>query len=110
MANQIKRGRGRPPGLRPELWKTGPDLERHLMFVFWMKMKAQAKFRGEAWALPFEDYELAWAGRWSQRGRAGTDLCMIRVDTDLPWSLDNTDVISRAELCARNAEIARSFR
>ena len=108
MVKEQKRGRGRPPGLRPHLWKTGPSLERHMMFVAWMNMKAQARFRHEAWQLTFEQFESEWAGRWSQRGRGSTDLCMIRVDILLPWSPSNIEVIARHEHCARNAQTARN--
>lgn len=108
MANEIKRGPGRPPGLRPKLWKTGPSLERHLMFVAWMNMKSQARYRNEDWALTFEQFEAEWAGRWNQRGRDSTDLCMIRVDVELPWSPSNIEVIARHDHCARNAQIARN--
>ena len=93
-----------PYGERPHTWITGPDEYKHSMYVPWMRMKAQAAFRGEEWNLPFEDFFNAWNGKWENRGRNSDSLCMTRIDYDGIWSKDNIIIITRKEHCSKQKE------
>ena len=86
-------------GPRPQVWVTGPDPRRHEQYHAWLLHKAQANYRKEGYALPFEDFERAWnkGGAWEHRGRLIDDLCMVRLDPDLPWHKSNISIIPRRE-------------
>lgn len=92
------------PGLRPLVWKSGPDPISHEQYTAWGRSRAQAHFRGEEWHLTFEEYQQIWAGQWHLRGRTRNTLCMSRSDNDLPWSRNNCDIITRAEHNRRQAQ------
>jgi len=96
-------------GERPHTWLTGPDEYKHNMYVPWMKMKAQANFRGEEWDLDFEDYYNAWHGKWDQRGRSSEQLCMTRKAYDEAWSKDNIEIITRKEHCSKQKQWKYNF-
>lgn len=61
------------------------------------RMKAQARYRGEPWEFKFETWIQMWDEHnlWHLRGRAGDSYCMKRIDTEKPWSPDNTAVMIR---------------
>lgn len=93
---------GRP---RPRAWvyKDAFDHERHTPYH---KMRAQANFRGEPWELTFADFCDFWTrDRWPCRGRASTDLCLIRVDVEYPWSRSNCCIVERS--CQLNIKTRR---
>lgn len=83
------------PGPRPLCWLSGPDRVRHDQWVAFGRARCQARFRGEAWTLTFEEYEDLWRGQWSQRGRRRGDLCLSRRDYDQGWDLANVELIDR---------------
>jgi hypothetical protein len=89
-------GKGRP-GPRPEMWISGPDQVRHQQHVAWRQQKNQAQWRGETWDLAFDHWIELWGDLWPRRGRLVDDYCMTRKDWELPWTRDNTHVITRAE-------------
>lgn len=92
------------PGPRPEMWKIGPDPQRHERYIAYGRAKCQAVWRDEGWELTFEQYEELWRDRWHLRGRTKDTLCLSRRDYDLPWSLDNCEVITRKEHNQRQAD------
>ena len=89
-------GKGRP-GPRPEMWISGPDLVRHQQHVAWRQQKNQAQWRGETWALAFDDWVRLWGDLWHLRGRQVGDYCMTRRDWAQDWTPANTHVITRAQ-------------
>ena len=89
---------GGQPGLRPNQWKTGTDPLRHEMYRFFVQQRNQANFRGEPWDFPFEDWEDKWAGKWDKKGRQRDSLSMSRIDRDIPWSYENTALMTRNEI------------
>jgi hypothetical protein len=93
---------GRGCGPRPHIWKSGPDLVRHEQYNAFLKQRAQANFRKEAWTMSFEDFVLVWQHKWSQRGRRSTDLCMTRLDYDQAWCTANVDIVPRHEHVRRS--------
>jgi len=87
--------RGRKPGPFPAGWHYKEPMlhEQHIAFL---RQKAQAKFRNEPWDLTIEEYFKLWTPElWVQRGRKATDLCMIRIDTNLAWRTDNVEIVER---------------
>lgn len=94
-----------PP--RPHIWRVGPDEYRHRMFVAWHKHKAQALYRGEEYLLTFEDFESAWQGQFSQRGRKSSSLVLVRRDIEGAWSRDNVELILRQEQLKRTAGLRK---
>lgn len=90
--------------VRPHVWIVGPDAYKHQMYQPWLVAKAQANFRDEEWALPFEDYYEAWNGLWDQRGRLSDDLCMTRIDYEGAWEKSNIEIITRKQHCSKQKE------
>tara|TARA_R110000868_G_scaffold204196_1_gene452221 strand:+ start:1718 stop:2065 length:348 start_codon:yes stop_codon:yes gene_type:complete len=84
-------------GQQPTRWKTGPDRETHRQFVAWHRQRAQANYRDEGWLdeFDFASWQQRWGDLFAQRGRGAHQLCMSRLDRDLPWSFDNTEVLPR---------------
>jgi len=82
---------------RPNVWVVGPDEDRHRMYQPWLVSKAQANFRGEEWALEFEEYYQLWKNDWDNRGRQPDDMCMTRIDKEGAWAVGNVHVITRRE-------------
>jgi hypothetical protein len=90
-------------GPRPHTWKYQDPLE-HLQHVAWMRMKAQADFRGEPWDFSFEDFKTVWGPHWPNRGRASEDYCLTRCDYEMPWSITNVECIRRIDHLKRNRQ------
>jgi hypothetical protein len=91
MAGQKNRG----TGPRPHTWKSGPDPELHNKFRVFGQCRNQAQFRGEDWQLTFEQFVQLWSNYWQQRGRTVNSLCMTRRDWTRPWTMSNTQIITR---------------
>lgn len=89
---------------RPHTWLVGPDEYKHSMYIPFLKMRAQAKFRNEPFELEFEEFYNLWNGSWHKRGRGAEDLVCARIDWQIGWSLDNIYLITRAEQCKRQGE------
>lgn len=113
-----KKGEIRPPkpkaqGLygkgkeRPQRWLIGADAGsfKHSLYHPWQKARAQANFRSEEWELSFEDFFDLWKDDWHNRGRKPENMCMTRLDFELPWDRKNTVIITRHEhLKKQNAQ------
>lgn len=93
-------------GPRPHVWKVQGEVA-HAQYCCWLKMKAQADFRGEPWELSFEDYQRAWQGHWHLKGRGILAYCLTREDPDLGWHLDNVVCIPRQEHFRRSGQAKR---
>jgi len=104
MPKQIKKektyGRGKE---RPQVWKCGPDPYKHRMYIPFLKVKAQARYRQEEFELDFEEFYQLWNGHWDQRGRHSDNLVMTRIDWGSPWAQDNIVLITRKEQCQKQA-------
>lgn len=79
------------------LYKLYPDRFDRVRNKAWNRSRTQARFRGEPWELSFADYRDFWNTEeiWAQRGRGTDDLCMTRIDDELPWSRSNCCLITR---------------
>lgn len=90
---------------RPQVWKTGPSQTKHVMYMPYLRSKAQANFRGEEWNMSFDDFYSVWDGKWDQRGRKGHNLCMTRVDETQAWTTSNVELITRKQHMVRQGSI-----
>lgn len=96
-------GHGAPGVPRPQVWKIGPDYERHKMYDPWLKAKAQSDYRVRQglelghWKLSFEDFFQLWRDHWHLRGRAVDDKCLTRIDPSKDWTKKNCEIISRRQ-------------
>lgn len=91
-------------GPRPHVWVSGPDPAVHYQYRQYIQHKNQAQWRGEEYYLTFEEYQDLWRERWHQRGRTKDTYCLTRVDYDLPWCVENCDVITRGDHNRRQLE------
>ena len=89
--------------VRPHVWIVGPDVYKHSMDQPWLMAKAQANYRGEDWALSFEEYYTLWKDEWPNRGRRPDDMCMTRQDAEGAWDTTNAYIITRKEHFANNS-------
>jgi hypothetical protein len=92
------RKKGSPEGPRPHTWCTGLDPVRHDQYRAFIQARNQARFRGEAWIMTFEEYEAMWKGQWHLRSRDSDGLSMSRHDRALPWSTANCFIATRTRL------------
>lgn len=83
-------------GPRPHVWKVQGEIP-HAQYLAWLQMKAQANFRGEAWHLPFEDYQAIWQEHWHLKGRGKEHYCLTRQDPQGAWDKINAVCILRIE-------------
>jgi hypothetical protein len=85
-------------GIRPHSWKSGPDIVDNKLYIECQRRRAQAKFRGEQWLITESEYIELWRkdDLYQRKGRSVNDLCMTLVDPDLPWTLDNIEIITRS--------------
>lgn len=86
-------------GVRPHIWKAGPDPVLHKKYLTWLQQRNQAQYREEGWTISFEEWVQVWdaSGQWLNRGRVKGTWCMTRRDWGLPWSLDNIEIVTREE-------------
>ena len=85
-------------GPRPQVWRSGPDPTTHKQYISWGRSRAQAHYRGEVWNLTFAQYQQLWKDCWHLRGRKGHDLCLTRINSAMPWSMENSTVKNRIEV------------
>lgn len=87
-------------GPRPHVWKVQGQVP-HQQSVAYQRMKAQAKYRNEAFELTFEEFQQLWMNRWDQRGRGADQYCLTRQDPDQPWNTANCQCVTRKEYLQR---------
>lgn len=85
------------PNTQPQRWCTGPDLRTHVQYRAWVQQRNQAVYREEPWTVTFEQYQDLWRDHWEQRGRTSSSYMLTRINSDLPWQLDNCCVITRQQ-------------
>lgn len=101
------KGGGRVPGRDYSYLNTYPGAQsEHRMS--WSRMKAQAKYRNEAWDLTWEQYQEIWADKWHLKGRGSDQLCLTRIDWAGPWHIDNISIVFRIEHLRRESKIRTS--
>jgi hypothetical protein len=83
-------------GPRPNAWKVKGEIP-HQQYLAWLQTKAQANFRGEVFALTFEQFQQLWADNWHLKGRGKESYCLTREDPDGAWIIGNVMCIPRVE-------------
>jgi hypothetical protein len=91
---------GRKKGsIAPQDWLSGPDPVDHRLYNDCLKARAQAWYRGEQWSITEQEYIGLWRNddNYKKKGRTRESLCMVRVDPEQPWTVDNVEIITRLE-------------
>jgi len=102
LAENEKKCSGRPKGRNPSQWMTGPDPLTHDKHYAYLKHRSQAIYRGDDYNLTWEDWQELWPDElFLQRGRSSDSLCLMLVDRDCAWDMDNVEMVTRAELTRR---------
>ena len=98
-----RKGTNRPGRcVDPDSWCTGPDPVRHDKYYAYLKHRAQARYRKEAYSLTWDDWEQLWPDDlWSQRGRSAHNLCLHQRDLDAGWHRNNVEVTTRKQQLQR---------
>jgi len=78
------------------------------MRMAWSRMKAQAKFRGETWALTWEEFLAIWDTKWHLRGTNKESYVLTKRDQDGIWTNDNVEICSRLEQWRRQSKTPSS--
>ena len=87
----------RGPKGGPNTWRY-PELWKHDCHFAYLRHRAQARFRGEAYALTEQEWMGLWnEGLWNRRGRSSNSICLARINDELPWCLPNVHFITRYE-------------
>lgn len=94
-------------GPRPHTWKVQGE-QNHDQYIAWMRMRAQAKYRGEQFELTFEQFQTKWADKWEHRGRGRDDYCLTRKDPEQSWNSNNCELRIRAEHLAESNRRTRN--
>ena len=90
----------------PSKWMSGPDLADHDKYYGWLQHRSQAKFRKESYDLTFEQWLSIWpANTFYERGRGADSLCLVQIDRELGWNIDNVEQITQREHRKRAGEI-----
>lgn len=79
------------------------DFQNNL-FICWHRARSQAHYRKEQWELSIEDWFYLWQpDLWARRGKTRNSLCMVRIDRNKSWNLNNVQIITRlAQLRDKN--------
>ena len=101
-----RRRPGSPKGPRPHL-RQYPDDYTHRMYYGFLRMRAQAKFRGEIFELTFDDFRELWGLDYDRRGRASDSLVLTKKNTQFTWSKNNCHIIRRQEQLIRDGGVRR---
>lgn len=90
---------GRKSGIYPHTWISGPDPVDHKLYIDCQRARAQAWYRGEGWLITEQQYIDLWRenDRYLNKGRETGCLCMVRIDLEKPWRLDNIQIIERVK-------------
>lgn len=88
---------GRKSGIYPHTWISGPDPVDHKLYNDCLRARAQANFRGEVWLLSEKEYISLWRENdaYKLKGRGTGSLCLIRIDIEGPWRLNNVEIVER---------------
>lgn len=109
-ATEPKRNnKGAPRGAHPEKWMFPHDAYKTGEHSRYIQQRTQARFRGDAWAIEFEDWLKAWEDSGKQQCRGNQKGCwsMTRIDRTEPWSKHNIEIITVEALAKRNGSCSR---
>jgi hypothetical protein len=74
-----------------------PDAVDNKLFNDWMRARAQAHFRSEVWMLTEQEYIDIWrqGDMYKLKGRGSGAFCLVRIDLEKGWDLDNVEIRER---------------
>lgn len=83
--------------ISPNTWLSGPDPINHKLYTDCQRARAQANFRGEGWEITEQEYIDLWRqdDNYKLKGRSTGSLCLVRIDLEKPWRLDNVQILER---------------
>lgn len=93
--------------MRP-VYPDNPELNK--MHLEWVRFHCQCRFRKEECDITWPQFQLLWGDQFHKRGRSGDDLVLTRRDVELPWTLNNAEVITRREQIIRKNSRATRLR
>lgn len=97
----------RPPGPFIEGRKFKDEIEHQKHWGF-LRARAQANYRKEGWEMTMEEYFEIWRDDlWANRGRKPESYCMVRVDPEKAWSIDNCIIVYRYQQLVRGKNARR---
>lgn len=70
---------------------------KNTMRMRWLRHKCQAKFRNEAYELPYDSWLTVWqdSGKMDLMGRRKGAYTMVRIDPQAPWHISNVAIMTR---------------
>lgn len=98
---------GRVKGKRlPEVWLSGPDPVDNKLYNDCLRARAQAWYRGETWELSEQEYIALWRANdnYKSKGRNTGCLCLVRIDLEKAWRLDNVQIVERIKHFRRSGK------
>ncbi len=91
--------------VNPDSWKTGPDPLTREKYYAWLKHRSQARYRNEDYSITWEEWQSLWSDDdFLKRGRSPDKLCLLKIDIEQGWHLNNVRVCLRKEQFDRNGE------
>lgn len=90
----------------PSKWASGPDLADHDKYYGWLQHRNQAKFRNESHNITFAQWLTIWPNdTFYERGRSADSICLVQINRELGWTVDNVEQITQREHRKRAGEI-----
>lgn len=97
------KGGGRVAGRDYSYLSQYPGLQAQNRLSY-CRMRAQAKYRGEAWDLTWDEYKEIWDGKWHLRGTTKESYVLTKIDQELAWTVDNVEICPRLEQWRRQSK------
>ena len=101
------KGGGRVKGRVYAHLVTYPGIQNEQRMA-WNRMKAQAKFRGETWALAWEEFQAIWDRKWHLRGTNKESYVLTKINQEDSWTKDNVEICPRLEQWRRQTKTPSS--
>lgn len=79
-------------------------------YTAWRTGQYYAEKRGEDYALTLPEFKAVWGDKWEQRGVIKGKYCLLHIDHDKPWTVDNVKLglIGSAEVAYSRVRGKRS--
>jgi|TARA_B110000977_G_scaffold194615_1_gene271559 hypothetical protein len=94
-------------GIKPKFENWCSDsaiIERDTYYGF-LKHRSQAKYRSEEHTLTVANWTDLWTEEnWLRRGKTRHSLCLMQIDPEAGWHINNVKIVERIEYLQRAAE------
>ena len=98
------KGGGRVPGRKYDFLVYFPGVQGEMRMA-WNRMRAQAKFRGETWAISWEEFMAIWDTKWHLRGTTKESVVLTKINQDGDWTVENVEICPRLEQWRRQSKV-----